>query len=137
MHFVVRHIVESIGGNTSIDAVNGSDAEREGSAGEWMFAMELLIDHGRTEDALILLEELVDKTPEKESPLKSINPIFPRLNNSSFTVPHKIKWDDLLCGIVSVPVECSAGKSRTPVRNSCLLWRTNPAIQTQWLPQVA
>ena len=78
--FVVRQIVESIVGNTSIDAVNGSDAYREGSVGEWIFAMELLIDHGRTEDALILLEKLIGRTPEKESLLKSINPIFPRLN---------------------------------------------------------
>ena len=130
--FVVRQIVESIVGNTSIDAVNGSAADREGSAGEWIFAMELLIDHGRTEDALILLEELIGKTPEKESLLKSINPIFPRLNNPSFTVPHKIKWDELLSGIVSVPVECSAGKSRTIVVDAVFFQYYRTGIARVW-----
>ena len=110
--FVVRQIVESIVGHTSNDAANRSGTGTEGSLREWIFAMELLIDHGRTEDALILLEELIDKTPEKESLLKSINPIFPRLNSASFTVSNKVKWDELLSAMVAASSGDSAEKGK-------------------------
>ena len=130
--FVVRQIVECIVGNTSIDTIDRSESGREGSVGEWIFAMELLIDHGRTDDALILFEELINKTPEKESLLKWSHLICPRLNTPSFTVPHKIKWDALLNSIVLPPSDRSAGKSRTILVDAVFFQYYRTGIARVW-----
>jgi hypothetical protein len=77
---VIRQTVAAILEGSRLNVILPSASNREECINEWIFAIELLLDHGSDSNALMLFEELSNVIPNRDDFRVSVNPLRARIS---------------------------------------------------------